>query len=84
MAGTTGGTGLAAIKLTALGRPQLLMNLSQVLIQNKRYYEEQKKLKKNEDNVFHELTDKSIKRTQVIVVIQKGNSAPIKRKVKVA
>ena len=63
--GTTGGSGLAAIKLTALGRPQLLINLSQVLIQNKRYYEEQNKKLKKTDEVFHELTDKSIKRKQV-------------------
>ena len=65
--GTTGGSGLAAIKLTALGRPQLLMNLSQVLIQNKRYYEEQKKLQKTDEKVFGELTGKSIRRKQVSV-----------------
>ena len=61
---------MAAIKLTALGRPQLLMNLSQVLIENKRYYDEQKKLQKTDDRVFHELTGRSIKRTQVDSVCQ--------------
>jgi proline dehydrogenase len=35
---TTGGRGLAAIKMTALGRPQLLLQLSQMIAQTQLFY----------------------------------------------
>merc|ERR1719187_2505951 len=38
VAGTTGGTGFAAIKITALGKPKLLLNISEVLVKSKQYY----------------------------------------------
>ncbi|XP_042899720.2 proline dehydrogenase 1, mitochondrial isoform X2 [Parasteatoda tepidariorum] len=38
VAGTTQSTGFAAIKLTALGRPQLLMQLSEVIAQTRKYF----------------------------------------------
>lgn len=39
VSGATLGTGFSAIKLTALGRPQLLLQLSEVLTRIRRYYE---------------------------------------------
>jgi len=39
--GTTGGTGFAAIKITALGRPKLLLNISEVLVKSKSHYNKQ-------------------------------------------
>lgn len=39
VADSTGSTGLAAIKITALGRPNLLMQLSEVIIRARRYYQ---------------------------------------------
>jgi len=40
VANTTQTTGFAAIKLTALGRPQLLLQLSEVIARARRYHEE--------------------------------------------
>ncbi|CAL1278097.1 unnamed protein product [Larinioides sclopetarius] len=40
VAGTTRSTGFAAIKLTALGRPQLLMQLSEVIARTRKYFKE--------------------------------------------
>jgi len=40
VADSTGSTGLAAIKVTALGRPNLLMQLSEVIIRARRYYQQ--------------------------------------------
>ncbi|XP_054710128.1 proline dehydrogenase 1, mitochondrial-like [Uloborus diversus] len=40
VAGTTQSTGFAAIKLTALGRPQLLMQLSEVIARTRQYFKE--------------------------------------------
>ncbi|XP_035208773.1 proline dehydrogenase 1, mitochondrial-like isoform X2 [Stegodyphus dumicola] len=40
VAGTTQSTGFAAIKLTALGRPQLLMQLSEVIARTRLYFKE--------------------------------------------
>lgn len=40
VAGATEGTGLAAIKLTALGRPQLLMQLSEVVVHTRQFFQE--------------------------------------------
>jgi proline dehydrogenase len=39
--GMTGGTGFAAIKITALGRPKLLLNISEVLVKSKSHYNKQ-------------------------------------------
>jgi len=38
VAGTTGGTGFAAIKITALGKPKLLLNISEVLVKSRQHY----------------------------------------------
>ncbi|GAV05766.1 hypothetical protein RvY_15846 [Ramazzottius varieornatus] len=38
VSGTTYSTGFAAIKLTALGRPELLMRLSAALVESRRYF----------------------------------------------
>lgn len=43
VAGTTGGTGFAAIKITALGKPKLLLNISEVLVKSKAYYQKSSK-----------------------------------------
>lgn len=43
VAGTTGGTGFAAIKITALGKPKLLLNISEVLVKSKQYYQKSSK-----------------------------------------
>ncbi|KAI7688145.1 hypothetical protein SSS_00891 [Sarcoptes scabiei] len=40
VAGATYGTGFAAIKLTALGRPELLLQLSEVIARAKDYFQE--------------------------------------------
>lgn len=40
VSGATKSTGFAAIKMTALGRPQLLMQLSEVIARTRRYFEE--------------------------------------------
>ncbi|XP_064460770.1 proline dehydrogenase 1, mitochondrial-like isoform X2 [Ornithodoros turicata] len=40
VSGATKGTGLAAIKLTALGRPQLLMQLSEVVVHTRKYFQD--------------------------------------------
>lgn len=40
VAGTTDHTGLAAIKLTALGRPQLLLQLSEVIARTRMFFTE--------------------------------------------
>ena len=40
VADSTNSTGLAAVKLTALGRPNLLMQLSEVIVRARRYYQE--------------------------------------------
>ncbi|GIY11428.1 hypothetical protein CDAR_536042 [Caerostris darwini] len=40
VAGSTQSTGFAAIKLTALGRPQLLMQLSEVIARTRKYFKE--------------------------------------------
>lgn len=42
VADTTHGTGFAAIKITALGRPNLLLQLSEVIVRARRYYQEVK------------------------------------------
>jgi len=39
VADTTGGKGFAAIKITALGKPKLLLNISEVLVKSKQYYQ---------------------------------------------
>lgn len=39
VADSTGSTGLAAIKVTALGRPNLLMQLSECIVRARRYYQ---------------------------------------------
>lgn len=39
VADSTNGTGLAAIKVTALGRPNLLLQLSEVIVRARRYYQ---------------------------------------------
>ena len=36
---STHGTGFSAIKLTALGRPSLLLQLSEVIVRARRYYQ---------------------------------------------
>merc|ERR1712117_815987 len=36
--GSTGGTGFAAIKITALGRPEILIRLSECIEKTRRYY----------------------------------------------
>jgi len=38
VSGTTNSTGFAAIKMTALGRPQLLMQLSEVIARSRQYF----------------------------------------------
>ena len=43
VAGTTGGKGFAAIKITALGKPKLLLNISEVLVKSKQYYQKSSK-----------------------------------------
>jgi len=43
VAGTTGATGFAAIKITALGKPKLLLNISEVLVKSKQYYRKSSK-----------------------------------------
>nr|CAH0104878.1 unnamed protein product [Daphnia galeata] len=40
VSGTTKSTGFAAIKMTALGRPQLLLQLSEVIARSRRYFTE--------------------------------------------
>jgi len=40
VSGTTNSTGFAAIKMTALGRPQLLMQLSEVIARSRQYFTE--------------------------------------------
>ncbi|KZS08064.1 Proline dehydrogenase 1, mitochondrial [Daphnia magna] len=40
VSGTTQSTGFAAIKMTALGRPQLLLQLSEVIARSRRYFTE--------------------------------------------
>ncbi|CAH0548852.1 unnamed protein product [Brassicogethes aeneus] len=68
IAGATYGTGITAIKLTALGRPQLLLQLSEVIMRTRRYMTE---MLGGEGNVlshhvtpedlekkFHSITDK--------------------------
>ncbi|KAF4518867.1 hypothetical protein B566_EDAN006718 [Ephemera danica] len=40
VSGTTSGTGITAVKLTALGRPQLLLQLSEVIMRARRYFTE--------------------------------------------
>jgi len=40
VSGTTQSTGFAAIKMTALGRPQLLLQLSEVIARTRRYFTE--------------------------------------------
>merc|ERR1719334_686324 len=40
VADSTGSTGLAAIKITALGRPNLLMQLSEVIVRSHKYFQE--------------------------------------------
>jgi len=40
VSGTTNSTGFAAIKMTALGRPQLLMQLSEVIARSRQYFSE--------------------------------------------
>ncbi|XP_035207312.1 proline dehydrogenase 1, mitochondrial-like isoform X1 [Stegodyphus dumicola] len=48
VAGTTQSTGFAAIKMTALGRPQLLMQLSEVIAQTRKFF---KKVTGTERNI---------------------------------
>lgn len=38
--GSTGGTGFSAIKITALGRPEILLRLSECLEKTRRYYQQ--------------------------------------------
>ena len=40
VADSTGGTGMAAIKVTALGRPNLLLQLSEVIVRSHRFFQE--------------------------------------------
>ncbi|CAB4058258.1 PRODH [Lepeophtheirus salmonis] len=48
VADSTHKTGLAAIKMTALGRPNLLLQLSECIIRARRYYEFVKRFKENQ------------------------------------
>ncbi|XP_013774417.1 proline dehydrogenase 1, mitochondrial-like [Limulus polyphemus] len=47
VAGATKSTGLAAIKMTALGRPQVLIQLSEVIVNTRKYFKEVTGTQKN-------------------------------------
>lgn len=55
VAGVTGSTGFAAIKLTALGRPQLLYQLSEVIIRTRMLFQQ---VTGEEKMLFSEITPK--------------------------
>jgi proline dehydrogenase len=60
LAGATYGTGITAIKLTALGRPQLLLQLSEVIMRARKYMTE---IVGGEGNVLsHHLTIQDLER----------------------
>ena len=57
VAGTTGGTGFAAIKITALGKPKLLLNISEVLVKSKQHYQKSSQSAMDKVEVMHTMVN---------------------------